>query len=215
METPLQYAGTYSTGWVNLVYDQARWYDPGTGQFLSTDPDVSQTLQPFAYAGGDPENNSDPSGLAAGPMPGKCDPNWFRWSMAHHACELVRRVPNDDTSGVTLRVYWGTTETAEPACQICMDSVNIAIWTGLGWIGKSIGLVARLAAFTTEAFWAYATWSGLAALVSEYVTGDIVASHICHFLFDYHPDVTILPYWTVWPKGTAPPNDWTWGYDGG
>jgi len=67
METPLQYSGTYSTGWVNLVYDQARWYDPGTGQFLSTDPDVDQTLQPFAYAGDNPAANEDPTGLKSPP----------------------------------------------------------------------------------------------------------------------------------------------------
>jgi hypothetical protein len=41
----------------------ARWYDPGTGQFVSVDPELAETDQPYAYAGDDPVNGSDPSGL--------------------------------------------------------------------------------------------------------------------------------------------------------
>jgi hypothetical protein len=41
----------------------ARYYDPTTGQFLSIDPDVAQTLAPFAYVGDDPVNSIDPLGL--------------------------------------------------------------------------------------------------------------------------------------------------------
>jgi hypothetical protein len=41
----------------------ARWYDPGTGQFMSADPDVAETGVPYAYAGDDPVNASDPTGL--------------------------------------------------------------------------------------------------------------------------------------------------------
>ena len=40
-----------------------RYYDPTTGQFLSVDPDVAQTGQPFGYANEDPVNNADPLGL--------------------------------------------------------------------------------------------------------------------------------------------------------
>ena len=48
----------------------ARYYDPATGQFLSLDPDVAQTLAPFNYAGDDPVNEGDPSGLS--PDQGQC-----------------------------------------------------------------------------------------------------------------------------------------------
>ncbi len=41
----------------------ARYYDPSTGQFLSLDPNVAQTLAPFGYAGDDPVNEVDQSGL--------------------------------------------------------------------------------------------------------------------------------------------------------
>ena len=40
-----------------------RYYDPATGQFLSVDPLVDQTGQPYSYVGDDPVDNVDPSGL--------------------------------------------------------------------------------------------------------------------------------------------------------
>jgi hypothetical protein len=40
-----------------------RYYDPSTGQFLSVDPAVTITEQPYAYTGGDPVNGRDPAGL--------------------------------------------------------------------------------------------------------------------------------------------------------
>src|SRR5581483_8694675 len=67
--TPLQYGGTLTDQYTDMVYDQARWYDPATGQFISQDPLVDQTLQPYAYAGDTPINASDPTGLCqAGPV---------------------------------------------------------------------------------------------------------------------------------------------------
>ena len=40
-----------------------RYYDPTTAQFISIDPLVSETAEPYSYAGGDPLNRSDPLGL--------------------------------------------------------------------------------------------------------------------------------------------------------
>ena len=48
-----------------------RYYDPATAQFLSVDPLDSQTRTPYAYAGSDPVNGSDPLGLSW------YDPSWF------------------------------------------------------------------------------------------------------------------------------------------
>jgi RHS repeat-associated protein len=60
--TPFGYAGGYTdpTGLVYLIY---RYYDPSTGQFISVDPALSQTLQSYSYANGDPVLNADPTGL--------------------------------------------------------------------------------------------------------------------------------------------------------
>jgi uncharacterized protein RhaS with RHS repeats len=42
-----------------------RYYDPATGQFLSVDPLVQQTLEAYVYAADDPVLEVDPSGLQA------------------------------------------------------------------------------------------------------------------------------------------------------
>jgi hypothetical protein len=41
-----------------------RYYDPSTGQFVSVDPMVNETNQPYLYAGDDPVNAVDPDGLS-------------------------------------------------------------------------------------------------------------------------------------------------------
>jgi RHS repeat-associated protein len=63
--TPFGFAGGY-TDPDGLLYLINRYYDPATGQFTSVDPDLAQTLQPYAYTNGDPVNQSDPAGLAVG-----------------------------------------------------------------------------------------------------------------------------------------------------
>jgi RHS repeat-associated protein len=53
---------------VGFQYHRARWYAQATGRFLSTDPAPGQlfdplTLHKYLYAGADPVNKADPSGL--------------------------------------------------------------------------------------------------------------------------------------------------------
>jgi RHS repeat-associated protein len=59
--TPFGFGAGYtdSTG---LIYLLHRYYDPSTGQFVSIDPLVRQTQQPYEYAGDDPVNQTDPTG---------------------------------------------------------------------------------------------------------------------------------------------------------
>jgi uncharacterized protein RhaS with RHS repeats len=42
-----------------------RYYDPATDQFLSIDPDIATTNQPYAFTNDDPLNASDPLGMEA------------------------------------------------------------------------------------------------------------------------------------------------------
>jgi uncharacterized protein RhaS with RHS repeats len=42
-----------------------RYYDPSTDQFLSVDPDLAETGQPYAFTGDNPLNATDPLGLFA------------------------------------------------------------------------------------------------------------------------------------------------------
>lgn len=65
--TPFGYAGQYRDAGANTYDMRARAYDPAQGRFLSVDPLVDQTGQPYSYANGNPANNADPSGLFAFP----------------------------------------------------------------------------------------------------------------------------------------------------
>ncbi len=57
----------YGTGMTDpatgLIYLVNRWYDPATAQFLSVDPMVATTGQPYQYVAGDPLDAQDPLGL--------------------------------------------------------------------------------------------------------------------------------------------------------
>jgi hypothetical protein len=46
-----------------------RYYDPSTDQFLSIDPDVTTTDQPYVFTNDDPLNYDDPLGLKDKPKP--------------------------------------------------------------------------------------------------------------------------------------------------
>jgi RHS repeat-associated protein len=60
---PLGYDGQYTNSDTGLIYMRAREYDPSTAQFLSVDPLVGETHAPYYYAGDNPLNESDPTGL--------------------------------------------------------------------------------------------------------------------------------------------------------
>jgi RHS repeat-associated protein len=62
--TPFGFAGGY-TDPTGLIYLVNRYYDPSTGQFLSVDPEVRTTLQPYAYTQGNPVSQTDPAGLVS------------------------------------------------------------------------------------------------------------------------------------------------------
>ena len=51
-----------------------RYYDPTSQQFLSVDPDVAETGEPYAFTGNDPLNATDPLGL-----------RWYRWNRTYRA----------------------------------------------------------------------------------------------------------------------------------
>jgi uncharacterized protein RhaS with RHS repeats len=66
-----------------LVYLVHRYYDPATGQFISSDPLVNVTGQPYAYVDDDPVNVTDPLGM-------------WGWSsithFVHHVAHAVGKV---------------------------------------------------------------------------------------------------------------------------
>jgi RHS repeat-associated protein len=85
------YAGQYSDSESGLTYLRARYYDPGTAQFLNKDPlgGISQlpvTLNLYTYAANNPLKFVDPTGLYAlpyGEAPPASVPWWF---CLNHTC---------------------------------------------------------------------------------------------------------------------------------
>jgi len=67
---PLQYTEEQWDADAGLLYLRARWYDPGTGRFLTRDPfpglaALPQTQHPYVYVGNNPVNLVDPGGEIA------------------------------------------------------------------------------------------------------------------------------------------------------
>jgi RHS repeat-associated protein len=62
--TPLRYDGQYTSADTELIYLRRRTYDPRTAQFLTVDPAVQTTGEPYTYATDNPLNTVDLSGLA-------------------------------------------------------------------------------------------------------------------------------------------------------
>ncbi len=62
VQSPFGFTGNWADPDTGLLYLRARDYDPSTGQFLTVDPLVDQTRQPYAYTGNSPVSRTDPSG---------------------------------------------------------------------------------------------------------------------------------------------------------
>jgi RHS repeat-associated protein len=65
--TPLLYDGQYTNTDTGLVYLRARSYDPSTAQFLTIDPAIQVTGEPYGYTRDNPLNFVDPTGEQGGP----------------------------------------------------------------------------------------------------------------------------------------------------
>jgi RHS repeat-associated protein len=71
---PLRLGGQYQDAESGFYYLRARYYDPGSAQFLSRDPAVATTRSAYAYVADNPLNASDPSGLCGLDIFQGCDP---------------------------------------------------------------------------------------------------------------------------------------------
>jgi RHS repeat-associated protein len=62
VSTPIGFAGAYTDVETGFLYLVNRYYDPATEQFLSVDPYLAETGEPYTYTNGDPVNETDPDG---------------------------------------------------------------------------------------------------------------------------------------------------------
>jgi hypothetical protein len=108
-----------------------RYYDPGTGQFISVDAAVDQTEQPYSYAAGDPIDNVDPSGLGVCAF-GVCVPT----PSLQNVSDYVAGFGDEFTFGGTRDVRnWINGELGLPnAVNYC--SLSYMAGTGLGVVAQ-------------------------------------------------------------------------------
>jgi RHS repeat-associated protein len=95
--TPFGYAGGY-TDPSGLIYLINRYYAPWLGQFTSVDPDLADTLQPYAYAGDNPVSGTDPNGLYKGVE--------YKPQCSNIGCVNIIKFCTDNLKNCVL--YWNT-----------------------------------------------------------------------------------------------------------
>jgi RHS repeat-associated protein len=80
-----------------------RYYDPTTDQFLSIDPKVASTNQPYVFTNDNPLNSTDPMGLSGGAIypPGPCKKNCGP-SITHMLKSVVNYVAKHPGDVVTV-----------------------------------------------------------------------------------------------------------------
>ena len=69
LTSPFGFAGMYTDAESGLLAATHRYYDPTTATWLSVDPLVLSTMQPYQYVAGNPLNATDLSGLTSSPAP--------------------------------------------------------------------------------------------------------------------------------------------------
>ena len=183
--TPFGYAGSY-TDPTGLIYLINRYYDPRTGQFLSVDPAIAQTYQPYGYADGNPVSNTDPTG--------KCWWGWKCWKrgvvdfIVYGTFTLIAAavavVCADVTGGVCSGYGYYTFNAAmggasnvlqcwwDDSCHSISSYVHAAVWGIAGglvasgiadWLGIN---AAKMIRFRTGIYWSvmwvvYDVWDAL------------------------------------------------------
>jgi RHS repeat-associated protein len=100
--TPLGYDGQYTSSDTGLIYLRNRVYDPSTDQFLTVDPLEKVTGAPYTYAGDNPVNEADPTGL--------CNANPFSgsfWTKGNCISENTGQVAEGAAIGVCVAATAG------------------------------------------------------------------------------------------------------------
>jgi hypothetical protein len=98
-----------------------RYYDPSTDQFLSIDPDVATTDQPYVFTNDNPLNSEDPEGS----RPTGLSPFADRWPNGNLQDEVTRYLGSDvgveEGSSASKIVFY---DVDDPAKQVIYDVTN-------------------------------------------------------------------------------------------
>jgi RHS repeat-associated protein len=150
-----QFAGEQGDASTGLQYLRARYYDTATGRFMSRDPLASRpgwAGHPFAYAGGNPVNATDPSGLYCEDAADKSlcdDKNGALWTQAtgwYNPATGARWI--DDTAGWVEGASFSPgpapSQPSESRLQDVSDKLNATSWfmTGISLTLYSYAMLA-------------------------------------------------------------------------
>jgi hypothetical protein len=122
-----------------------RYYDPGTDQFLSVDPAVATTGQPYAFTGDDPLNATDPLGLGPGLNP----QTWTRKHLPNVRSKALRKYlrilyqETDKMPGGTAAALREEARTGKPVGNSFHEVKAIGVENGLGSLVESNELPTR------------------------------------------------------------------------
>ncbi len=116
--TPLGFDGQYTSSDTGLIYLRNRVYDPTTAQFLSADPLEAFTREPYSYAGDNPLNASDPTGLLFG----------FELPSPTEAAEAVAGWGDKVTLGATK---WAREQLGDENVNTCSAAYQTGGYAGL------------------------------------------------------------------------------------
>ena len=131
-EPVLSYAGEYVDNETGLVYLRARYLDPATGQFLSRDPLVGATQEPYSYASGNPGNRTDPTGLWD--IPGT---NWCI-DIGDDNCESIAE-QNEEITEIVVDIAGGVLDVNPITAPLPLDLEGHGVDLDSGWadVGRS------------------------------------------------------------------------------
>jgi RHS repeat-associated protein len=147
---PLGYVGAYTDSESGAIYLINRYYDPSAAVFLTVDPIVNSTNQPFNYAGQDPINNYD--------LDGTC------------VCVLKRA-----ENGVTKAISWAANKVTYAATAVVLGTKAIARRDVAIFGGGTASVATKIRAMSPVAT---LIASGVASAASQAVSDAIQNSHL-------------------------------------
>ena len=159
--TPLRYTGQYQDDESGLYNLRARNYDPSTAQFLTRDPLEATTHQPYGYAGNNPTNNTDPTGLwclLGTNTDGSC----------HGGTAYDNAVMRFDPAYLAVAGYANEWDAAEHGC----STLTIAKYAAQAVTGVALTAFAAIGGLATEG--AAQSESGLVNLATDARTTHIL-----------------------------------------
>jgi RHS repeat-associated protein len=133
-DTSIRYDGQLWDYQDGLYYLRARYYDSTTAQFISRDPAVESTREPYGYAMDTPLDASDPSGLGGAPPPSCLR---LKHRADQMACQKAMKQQRDLRLAIDKKEYGGTVGACFSASAHFPEGVGGTVCVAMGSSGKA------------------------------------------------------------------------------